>query len=267
MSRPYIVDTHCHLGDAAFDPDRDAVLERARAADVGHVVVIGTTVADSERAATLAASRPGLSATAGVHPHEAKDWSPEVAERLRALLALPVVVAVGETGLDYHYDHSPHPTQRAAFEAQLALAAELGKPVVVHAREADDDMAALLRDARATVVLHSFSSGPKVFEAGLAAGAYFSFSGMITFKTWASTDHLTACPPDRLLVETDAPYLAPVPHRGRRNEPAFVRDVALGLARARGATFDDIVEQTTVNARRVFGAGVAALLPRTEGPS
>jgi TatD DNase family protein len=106
-----------------------------------------------------------------------------------------------------------------------------------------------------------------VFEAGLAAGAYFSFSGMITFKTWASTDHLTACPPDRLLVETDAPYLAPVPHRGRRNEPAFVRDVALALASARGATFDDIVEQTTVNARRVFGAGVAALLPRTEGPS
>jgi TatD DNase family protein len=257
MSRPSLVDTHCHLGDAAFDADRDAVLARARTAGVGHVVVIGTTLADSERAAALAAGRPGLSATVGVHPHEAKDWSAVTAERLRALLALPAVVALGETGLDYHYDHSPRPAQRRAFEEQLALAAETGKPVVVHAREADDDIAALLRDTGATVVLHSFSSGPKVFEAGLASGAYFSFSGMITFKTWTATDRLTACPPDRLLVETDAPYLAPVPHRGRRNEPAFVREVALALARARGATFDDIVQQTTNNARRVFGAGVA----------
>ena len=255
-----LVDAHCHLGDAAFDPDRDAVLERAHAAGVGHVVVIGTTVADSERAAALASRRPGLSATAGVHPHEAKDWSTETVERLRALLALPGVVAVGEAGLDYHYNHSPRAAQRRAFEAQLTLAAELGKPVVVHAREADDDVAAFLRDARATVVLHSFSSGPKVFEAGLAAAAYFSFSGMITFKSWTATDLLTACPPNRLLVETDAPYLAPVPHRGRRNEPAFVRDVALALANARGAAFDDIVQQTTANAQRVFGPGLAAAL-------
>ena len=262
MSRPYVVDTHCHLGDAAFDPDRDAVLERAGAVGVGHVVVIGTTVADSERAAALAGSRPGLSATAGVHPHEAKDWSSETAERLRALLALPHVVAVGETGLDYHYDHSPRPQQLRSFEAQLDLATQLGKPIVVHAREADDDIAALLRDTRATVVLHSFSSGPKVFEAGLAAGAYFSFSGMITFKTWTATELLPACPPTRLLVETDAPYLAPVPHRGKRNEPAFVRDVALALARARGVELDTIIRQTTANAQRVFGSGVAAgLLP------
>jgi TatD DNase family protein len=257
MSRPCIVDTHCHLGDAVFDPDRDAVLERARAAGVGHVVVIGTTLADSERAAALAGSRPGLSATAGMHPHEAKDWTPDSEQRLRALLALPAVVALGETGLDYHYDHSPRAAQRRAFEAQLALAAEVGKPVVVHARAADDDVAALLRDARATVVLHSFSSGPKVFEAGLAAAAYFSFSGMITFKSWTATAFLAACPPDRLLVETDAPFLAPVPHRGARNEPAFVREVAVALARARGTTFDDIAQQTTDNARRVFGAGVA----------
>jgi TatD DNase family protein len=243
------------------------VLARAQAAGVGHVVVIGTTLADSERAAALAAGRPGLSATAGVHPHEAKDWSPEAAERLRALLALPDVVALGETGLDYHYDHSPRPAQRRAFEAQLALAAELGKPVVVHAREADDDIAALLRDTRATVVLHSFSSGRAVFDAGLAMGAYFSFSGMITFKNSVLADCLTACPPDRLLVETDAPHLAPVPHRGRRNEPAFVREVALALARARGAAFEEIVQQTTANARRAFGPAVAAALPTVEPPS
>ncbi len=236
---PGLVDAHCHLGDAAFDPDREAVLARARDADVGHVVVIGATLPESERAVGLARSRPGLSATAGVHPHE---------------LALPEVVALGETGLDYHYDHSPRDAQRDAFEAQLKLAAEVRKPVVVHAREADDDMVAMLRDVETTVVLHSFSSGPGVFEAGLAIAAYFSFSGMITFKNWTMTDRLAACPPDRLLVETDGPYLAPVPHRGKRNEPAFVRAVAEALARARGESLDSIGQRTTDNARRLFGA-------------
>jgi len=258
-----LVDAHCHLGDGAFDPDRGAVLARARAAGVGHVVVIGTTPEDSERAAALATSRPGLSATAGVHPHEARTWTARSAELLRALLARPEVVAVGETGLDYHYDHSPRSAQLAAFEAQLALGAELGKPVVVHAREADEDVAAALRQAHATIVLHSFSSGPTVFEAGMAIGAYFSFSGMITFKNWVLTDRLTACPPDRLLVETDAPYLAPVPYRGRRNEPAFVRDVAVALARARRESLEDVVGQTATNAERVFGARVTTAL---EGP-
>jgi len=260
MLRPYLVDAHCHLGDAAFDRDRDAVLVRARAAGVGHVVVIGGTIAESERAAALARGGPGLSATAGVHPHEARSWSPEAAARLKALLALPEVVAVGETGLDYHYDHSPRPAQRRAFEAQLGLAAELGKPVVVHAREADDDVAAMLAAARVAVVLHSFSSGPSVFEAGMAIGAYFSFSGMITFKNWTMTDRLTACPPDRLLVETDAPYLAPVPHRGTRNEPAFVRDVAAALARIRGEALDTLGQRSTENARRLFGSRLAATL-------
>jgi len=250
---PGLVDAHCHLGDAAFDPDREAVLARARDADVGHVVVIGATLPESERAVGLARSRPGLSATAGVHPHEARHWSPAAAARLRDLLALPEVVALGETGLDYHYEHSPRDAQRDAFEAQLKLAAEVRKPVVVHAREADDDMVAMLRDVETTVVLHSFSSGPGVFEAGLAIAAYFSFSGMITFKNWTMTDRLAACPPDRLLVETDGPYLAPVPHRGKRNEPAFVRAVVEALARARGESLDSIGQRTTDNARRLFG--------------
>src|SRR6058998_4012292 len=263
MLRPYLVDAHCHLGDAAFDRDRDAVLVRARAAGVGHVVVIGGTVAESERAAALARGGPGLSASAGVHPHEARSWSPEAAARLKALLALPEVVAVGETGLDYHYDHSPRPAQRRAFEAQLALGAELGKPVVVHAREADDDVAAMLAAARVAVVLHSFSSGPNVFEAGMAIGAYFSFSGMITFKNWTPTVPLAAYPPNRLLIETDGPYLAPVPHRGKRNEPAFVRDVAAALARLRGESPDALGDRTTENARRVFGPRS----PRASGDS
>ena len=258
--RPYLVDAHCHLGDEAFDPDRGGVLERACEAGVAHVVVIGTDVADSARVAALARTRSGLSATAGVHPHEARAWSPDAAARLRDLLALPEVVAVGETGLDYHYDHSPRDAQRRAFEAQLALAADVGKPVVVHAREADDDVAAMLRGAATPVVLHSFSSGPSVFEAGLAIAAYFSFSSMITFKNWTMTDRLTACPPDRLLVETDGPYLAPVPYRGKRNEPAYVRAVAEAVARARGESLESIGQRTTDNARRLFGARLATTL-------
>src|SRR2546425_3134818 len=262
-ARPYLVDAHCHLGDGAFDPDRAAVLERARHAGVGHVVVIGTTPEDSERAATLAREHAGLSATAGVHPHEARSWSPEAAARLKALLALPEVVAVGETGLDYHYDHSPRDSQRRAFEAQLALGAELGKPVVVHARDADDDMAAMLGALGSqppVVVLHSFSSGDAVWKAGMAINAYFSFSGMITFKNWIMTDRLTACPPDRLLVETDAPYLAPVPHRGQRNEPGFVRAVAERAAALRGETVENLTQRTTENARRCFGSRIESSL-------
>src|SRR2546427_5507855 len=204
---PGLVDAHCHLGDAAFDPDREAVLARARDADVGHVVVLGAARPERGGRGAPAGAGPGLSAPAGVHPHEARHWSPAAAARLRDLLALPEVVALGETGLDYHYDHSPRDAQRDAFAAQLELAAEVRKPVVVHARDADDDMVAMLQDVATTVVLHSFSSGPSVFEAGVAIAAYFSFSGMITFKNWTMTDRLTACPPDRLLVEAYGPHL------------------------------------------------------------
>jgi TatD DNase family protein len=181
-----------------------------------------------------------------------------------AALSDPAVVAVGETGLDYHYDHSPRAAQRAAFEDQLALAAAHGKPVVVHAREADDDLAAILRAVGPNgpvVILHSFSAGPAVFEAGLEAGAYFSFSGMITFRNWRREDLVEACPADRLLVETDAPYLAPAPHRGSRNEPALVRCVAERLADLRGVTTADIEQLTTDNAARCFGIRVAQDTP------
>jgi len=262
-----LVDAHCHLGDRAFEADRDAVLGRARAAGVAHVVVIGESLAGSERAAALARGVSGLSATAGVHPHDASSCSAEVLGRLRELLAAPEVVAVGETGLDYHYDHSPRDTQRRAFEAQLSLAADLGKPVVVHAREADEDMAAMLRgwgrgggSEKSAVVLHSFSSGADVWEAGMAIGAYFSFSGMITFKNWTPVVPLTAYPPNRLLLETDSPYLAPVPHRGQRNEPAYVREVAARAAALCGESFDALAERTTANARACFGARLESVL-------
>lgn len=239
------------------------MLARAAAAGVGHIVVIGESLGGSERSAAVVRGKAGLSATAGVHPHEAHSWSDETAQRVRDLLASPDVVAVGETGLDYHYMHSPRDTQRRAFEAQLALGAELGKPVIVHARDADDDMAAMLGglgDGPPVVVLHSFSSGDAVWEAGMAINAYFSFSGMITFKNWSMTDRLAVCPADRLLVETDAPYLAPVPHRGKRNEPGFVRAVAERAAVLLGEDFDTLTERTTNNARRCFGPRIDTTL-------
>lgn len=258
-----LVDAHCHLGDGAFDADRDAVLRRAAEAGVGHIVVIGASVATSTGARDLARALPGLSATAGVHPHDAAAWGPDADAAVRGLLTDPVVVAVGETGLDYHYDHAPRERQREAFAAQLALGAELGKPVIVHAREADADVAALVGEwgpRLPALVLHSFSSGGAVFAAGMNVGAYFSFSGMVTFRNWRQADHLRACPSDRLLVETDSPYLAPVPHRGRRNEPAFVGAVAQAVATTRGEPLDQVIAMTSANARRAFGARLATTL-------
>jgi TatD DNase family protein len=258
-----LVDTHCHLGDPAFDGDRPAVLGRAAEAGVGHVVVVGDSLQGSSRALDLARGSEGLSATAGVHPHNASAWEGTATE-VRALVRDETVVAVGETGLDYHYDHSPRDVQRRAFEAQLAIAAQVGKPVVVHARDADEDMAAMLRATLPkppVIVLHSFSSGAGVFEAGMAVGAYFSFSGMITFKNWQPAFRLSVIPSDRLLVETDAPYLAPVPHRGKRNEPAFVRDVAGKLAELLTADPATLSEQLAANAERCFGVRLAVRLP------
>ncbi|MGH7526327.1 MAG: TatD family hydrolase, partial [Gemmatimonadales bacterium] len=163
-----LVDTHCHLADSAYDSDREAVLERAWAAGVGHVVAIGESRASAAHALALAAVHPRLSVTAGIHPHTASDWDDDAAAWLASELRNPLVVAAGEMGLDYHYDHSPRPAQRAAFEAQLGLAAAAGKPAVIHAREADDDVAAILRDhSGVTAVLHSFSSGPSLLRAGL----------------------------------------------------------------------------------------------------
>jgi len=261
------VDAHCHLGDGQFDADRPLVLARAARAGVGHVVVIGESLEGSERAGALARQRAGLSATAGVHPHEAARWGPETHGRLRALLTRPEMVAVGETGLDYHYDHSPRAAQRDAFEAQLALAAEIGLPVVIHAREADADVVAMVRAWGSRVpalVLHSFVGSRAVFAAGMEVGAYFSFSGMITFRNWQPEVAASECPGDRVLVETDAPYLAPVPHRGDRNEPAYVRDVALALARQRGETPEVLARSTSDNAIRVFGNRIGTPLDSGE---
>jgi TatD DNase family protein len=192
-------------------------------------------------------------ATAGIHPHHAAEWSTDVEAWLRGLLRSPRVVAVGETGLDFHYDHSPRTDQRRAFEAQLALAAEYAKPAVIHARDADAEVAAILEThPGVTAILHSFSSGMSLLRAGLVHRHYVSFSGMVTFKNWRLDEAIRETPLDRLLLETDGPYLAPVPHRGKRNEPGFVRHVAERIAAVRGLPVEKLIEETGRNAQRVF---------------
>jgi TatD DNase family protein len=249
-----LIDTHCHLTDSAYDADRDSVLDRAWTAGLAAVVVIGESRTAAERALDLAAREPRLAATAGLHPHEASAWNSEYAAWMTSTLSDERVVAAGEMGLDYHYDHSPRPAQRAAFEEQLELAAKTGKPAVIHARDADEDMIAVLRaHPRVTGILHSFSSGLGLLRAGVALGHYVSFSGMVTFRNWTLDDAIRETPLDRTLIETDGPYLAPVPHRGARNEPAFVRHVAERIAQVRGLTLDALVAATGANAARVFG--------------
>jgi TatD DNase family protein len=249
-----LVDTHCHLADPAYDPDRAEVLDRAWAAGVAHVVVIGESPAASDRALALAEGSDRLSVTAGIHPHDARTWTADSADWLRERLRTPRVVAAGEMGLDYHYDHSPRDAQRAAFEAQLALAAEAGKPAVIHAREADEDVGDVLRNQPdAVAILHSFSSGAGLLRAGLVLRHYVSFSGMVTFRNWRLDQAILETPLDRLLIETDGPYLAPVPHRGQRNEPAFVRQVAERIAAVRGLPTEEVITRTGENAARVFG--------------
>lgn len=254
-----LVDTHCHLTDPRFEPDRPGVLERARRAGLIHIVIVADSAEDTIRARDLA-RRFDQSSTAGVHPHVASRWNSDAAAVVKDALLDPRVVAVGETGLDYHYEHSPRRDQKRAFEAQLALGEEYDKPVVVHSRDADQDLVAVLkslRRGRPRLILHSFSSGPGVFEAALEIDAYFSFSGMITFKTWTGRDFIANCPPDRILLETDAPYLAPVPFRGRRNEPALLVEVAKKVGRVLGVSPGRIAERSTANAVECFGQRLA----------
>jgi TatD DNase family protein len=249
-----LVDTHCHLASEQFAADLPEVLQRTWEAGVEHVVVIGESRLAAERALALAAHEPRLSVVAGVHPHDAAGWDAGIEAWLIATLGDPRIVAAGETGLDYHYDHSPRDAQQRVFERQLEIAAQARKPVVIHAREADEDVAAILRNhPGVTAILHSFSSGPGLLRAGLDAGHYVSFSGMVTFKNWRDDAAVRLVPADRLLVETDAPYLAPVPFRGHRNEPRNVEQTAVRLAQVRGVATERLIAETGANARRVFG--------------
>jgi TatD DNase family protein len=248
-------DSHCHLTDTAFRDDREAVLLRASEAGVTRAVTIASDLADARAAIELTRSRERLWCTAGVHPHEAGKAEPGDLESIRALASENgAVVAIGETGLDFHYDHSPHAVQEDLFRAHLALGAETGLPVIVHSREADDRIAAAMRDmpTGTSGVLHCFTGGDAAFAEAMAAGWYVSFSGIASFGSFRAADLLREVPDDRLLVETDSPYLAPVPARGRRNEPALVVHVVAAVARHLDVDAAELARRTTANACRFY---------------
>ena len=249
-----LVDSHCHLDNEQFDPDREAVIERARAAGVERMVVIGTGEGppDLEAGIRLADRYDPIYATVGIHPHDASKATSDTYKRLRDLLRHPKVIALGEIGLDYHYDHSPREVQREVFLEQMLLAGEARKPIVIHTREAWEDTIALLeiywRPHGLGGIMHCFSGGPDEAALCLDLGFYLSFGGIVTFPKAANVqDAARQAPADKILIETDAPYLAPVPHRGKRNEPAFVAETARKLAELRGISAEEIARVTTAN--------------------
>ncbi len=251
-------DSHCHLTDGRFDEDRAAVLDAALEAGVTRMVTVASDLEDARAAAELAGGHPGLWSTAGIHPHSVSEAADADLEAVRELAAAhPQVVAIGETGLDYFYDNSPRTLQRRWFEAHMEIAAALDLPIVIHTREAEDDTIAVLRNAPKSVrkVLHCFTGSLKLLEVGLEEGCYVSFAGIITFSKFEGQVTVRAVPEDRLLAETDAPYLAPVPRRGKRNEPAFVTHVVAALADIRGESVGAVAEATEENAERFYALG------------
>jgi TatD DNase family protein len=248
-----LVDSHCHLDDKQFNEDREAVIERSLAAGVDLMLAVGTGEGppDLESGIRLAEKYPFIYATVGVHPHDASKASDATMQRLRELATHPKVVAIGEIGLDYHYDFSPREVQRAVFERQIAIAREAGKPIVIHTREAWDDTFAAI-GAGMPGIMHCFSGGPEEARRCLSLGFHLSFAGIVTYpKALDVQEAAKATPLDRLLVETDAPYLAPVPKRGKRNEPAFVKETAKRLAELKGCSFEDLAAATTANFHRL----------------
>lgn len=252
-----LVDSHCHLDFPDFAEELPDVLRRAALADVGLMLTICTHVTRFERVLALAEAHDHVYCTVGIHPHEAGSEPETDAVRLMELARHPKVVGFGETGLDYYYDHSPREAQRRSFRAHIAAARETGLPVVIHTRDADADTVAILREEMGKGafpgLIHCFSSSREVADAALEMGLYISLSGIVTFKTAdALRETVKAVPLDRLLVETDAPYLAPVPKRGKRNEPAFVAHTADKLAEIKGLSRDVVAGATTANFLRLF---------------
>jgi len=244
-----LIDSHCHLDDEQFDPDREQVIERALAAGVELMMAIGTG-GDLEVAIKQAERYPFIYATIGVHPHDAAKATPDTFARLRDLAGHPKVLAIGEIGLDYHYDFSPRDVQRSVFERQLEIAADFRKPIVIHTREAWEDTLALLPGLPCGGIMHCFTGDAAQARQALDVGFHLGFGGVLTFpKAESLREAARITPEDRLVVETDCPYLAPVPHRGKRNEPAFVADTARRLAEVRGVTPEAIAACTTRNFR------------------
>lgn len=251
-----LIDSHCHLDFPELAADRAGVLARAMANGVTSMVTISTRVHRFDEIRAIAEENPAVWCSVGTHPHHAQE-EPEIetADLVR-LAQHPRCVAIGEAGLDYHYE-GDYVAQATGFRRHIAAARETGLPLVIHAREADDDIAAILTEEMGKgafpFVLHCFSSGIGLARAGLALGGYVSFSGILTFKNAKEIQEVAAmAPADRILVETDAPYLAPVPHRGGKNEPSFVRHTAEKLAEIRGVTLDEIGATTTANFYRLF---------------
>jgi TatD DNase family protein len=254
-----LVDTHCHVDSEQFDSDRELVIERARAAGVERMMAIGTGNGppDLEAAIRLAERYPFIYATVGVHPHDAAKATEETFTRLRELTRHAKVLAMGEIGLDYHYDFSPRDVQREVFVRQLDLAREAGKPIVIHTREAWGDTLDILRTHWiGEGIMHCFTGDEEQAREALDAGFYLSFGGVLTFpKAESLREAAKMAPADRILLETDCPYLAPVPHRGKRNEPAFVVDTARRLGEVRGVTPEEIARTTTENWERLCKPG------------
>jgi TatD DNase family protein len=252
-----LVDTHCHLDGKSFDGDREAVIARARAAGVEWMVAIGTGDGppDLEAGIRLAEAYPFIYATVGVHPHEAAKATADTWIEMMALTAHPKCVAVGEIGLDYHYDFSPRDTQKAVFVRQMQVARDASQPIVIHTREAWDDTVALIRehwDPALGGIFHCFSGGPREAQQVLDLGFHISFSGIVTFpKATDIHDAARMAPAGRLLVETDSPYLAPIPFRGKRNEPAYVQHTAARISELRGVPLEEIAALTTANWKRL----------------
>jgi TatD DNase family protein len=258
-----LFDTHCHLDDGHFPEGADAVLDRARSAGVGAFACIGVGSLDhAKKAVALSEQHADVVATVGVHPHDAATWDTAFEAEIQVLGRAERVVAIGEIGLDYHYDHSPREVQRSVFRRSIALARALHKPIVVHTREAPDDTLAILREESAREVggiIHCFSEDRAFATAALDLGFYLSFSGILTFKNAKSIHDVAAwAPAERILVETDSPYLAPVPFRGKKCEPALVVHTAARLAEMRGLAPTELAELTTKNALGAFHLSRAA---------
>jgi TatD DNase family protein len=251
-----VIDSHCHLNVPDYHDDLDEVITRAADAGVHGILVPGIGLDTCERAVEIAAKHPMVRAAVGIHPHEALAWGDEAERRLREWAALPEVVAIGEIGLDFYRDWSPFDAQRKAFAEQLRLAKELGMPIIVHNRSSDDEVMAALEAPEAeglTGVLHCFSGGPPMAERTVALGFHLSYTGTLTYGKGKADRVLKRVPAERLLLETDAPYMTPVPHRGKRNEPAFVAHVAEALAEKLGRPLREVCEMTSRAAGRLFG--------------
>jgi TatD DNase family protein len=257
-----LVDSHCHLDFPDFATERDAVVARARAAGIDTMLTIGTRLDQFDEVLGIAEAYDGIWCSVGAHPHEAADHAALATEELLALAKHPKVIGIGETGLDFHYNLSPREAQDRVFRAHIAASHTSGLPLIIHAREADCEIARILREEQPPPgVLHCFSSGRALAETALELGFYISISGIVTFR---NADELRAIvrdlPLDRLLVETDAPYLAPVPYRGKRNEPAFVAATATAVAQLKSIEFDQLASTTRANFFRLFAkAAVSAL--------